>query len=74
MNDRALGVLEKYDMEVLRSWKGRSAILCETKTGIKILKEYRGGQERLLNQKKLLEKLKEKRYKKRAEDEENYMN
>ena len=60
VNDRALGVLEKYDIEVLRSWKGRSAILCETKTGIKILKEYKGGQERLLTQKKLLEKIKEK--------------
>jgi len=60
VNDRALGVLEKYDIEVLRSWKGRSAILCETKTGIKILKEYKGGQERLLVQKKLLEKIKEK--------------
>lgn len=59
MNDRALGVLEKYDIEVLRSWKGRSAILCETKTGIKILKEYKGGQERLLTQKKLLDKIKE---------------
>lgn len=60
VNDRALAVLEKYDIEVLRSWKGRSAILCETKTGIKILKEYKGGQERLLTQKKLLEKIKEK--------------
>ena len=64
MNDRALGVLEKYDVEVLRSWKGRSAILCETKTGIKILKEYKGGQERLLLQKKLLEKMKEKGFSK----------
>ena len=41
VNDRVLGVLEKYDIEVLRSWKGRGAILCETKTGIKILKEYK---------------------------------
>ena len=38
MNDRSVSVLEKYDIEVLRSWKGRGAILCETKTGIKILK------------------------------------
>ena len=59
VNDRALAVLEKYDIEVLRSWKGRSAILCETKTGIKILKEYKGGKERLQNQQKLLEKIKE---------------
>ena len=35
VNDRVLAVLEKYDIEVLRSWKGRGAILCETKTGIK---------------------------------------
>ena len=59
MNDRALAVLEKYDIEVLRSWKGRGAILCETKTGIKILKEYKGSQERLLTQQQLLKKIKE---------------
>ena len=59
MNDRVLAVLEKYDIEVLRSWKGRGAILCETKTGIKILKEYKGSQEGLLIQQQLLEKIKE---------------
>ena len=46
MNDRAVSVLEKYDIEVLRSWKGRGAILCETKTGVKILKEYKGSSEK----------------------------
>ncbi len=55
MNDRTLAVLEQYDVEVLRSWKGRSAILCETKTGIKILKEYKGSEKRLTLQKKILE-------------------
>ncbi len=60
MNDRALAVLEKYDIEVLRSWKGRGAILCETKTGIKILKEYKGSQERLLTQQQMLKQIKEK--------------
>ena len=58
MNDRAIAVLEKYDIEVLRSWKGRSAILCETKTGIKILKEYKGSEERLLLQQQLLKEIK----------------
>ena len=62
VNDRALAVLEKYDIEVLRSWKGRSAILCETKTGIKILKEYKGGGERLLTQQKMLEEIKKKEF------------
>ncbi|MGN0308512.1 MAG: CotS family spore coat protein [Lachnospiraceae bacterium] len=62
MNDRAVSVLEKYDIEVLRSWKGRGAILCETKTGVKILKEYKGSSERLLLQQKLLYSIKEKGY------------
>ncbi|MGN1315348.1 MAG: CotS family spore coat protein [Lachnospiraceae bacterium] len=62
MNDRAVSVLEKYDIEVLRSWKGRGAILCETKTGVKILKEYKGSSERLLLQQKLLHSIKEKGY------------
>lgn len=59
MNDRTLMVLEKYDIEVLRSWRGRSAILCETKTGIKILKEFKGSEKRLSLQKKILEKIEE---------------
>ena len=59
VNDKTLAVLEKYDIEVLRSWKGRSAILCETKTGIKILKEYKGSEKRLALQKEILEKMEE---------------
>ena len=59
VNDKTLAVLEKYDIEVLRSWKGRSAILCETKTGIKILKEYKGSEKRLSLQKKILEQMEE---------------
>lgn len=62
MNDRAVNILEKYDIEVLRSWKGRGAILCETKTGIKILKEYKGSGQRLLIQQKLLENIKKNGY------------
>ena len=65
MNDKALAVLEKYDIEVLRSWKGRSAILCETKSGIKILKEYKGSEKRLSTQQKLLEKIEEKGFEKK---------
>lgn len=62
MNDRAVSVLDKYDIEVLRSWKGRGAILCETKTGVKILKEYKGRSNRLLLQQKLLQTIKENGY------------
>ena len=60
MNDKVLALLEKYDIEVLRSWKGRGAILCETKDGIKILKEYKGSQDRLRMQKQMIEEIKEK--------------
>ena len=39
MNDRSVSLLDKYDIEVLRTWKGRSAVLCETKQGIFIFNE-----------------------------------
>lgn len=60
--NNAMNILNKYDIEVLRSWKGRGAILCETKTGIKILKEYKGSPKRLCTQQKLLQKIKENGY------------
>lgn len=47
MNDRVVSILDNYDISVLRTWKGRSAILCETEKGIKILREYRGPKEKL---------------------------
>lgn len=40
VNDRHVSLLENYDIEVLRTWKGRGALLCETDRGILILKEY----------------------------------
>ena len=42
VNDRAVSLLEQYDLEVLRTRKGRGAILCETENGLYILKEYEG--------------------------------
>lgn len=62
MNDKTAVVLEKYDIEVLRSWKGRGAILCETKTGLKALKEYKGSQGRMAIQCQMLEKIRENGY------------
>lgn len=47
MNDRIISILDNYDMTVLRTWKGRSAILCETEQGIRILKEYTGPKDKL---------------------------
>ena len=60
MNDRSVSVLDKYDIEVLRTWKGRSAVLCETKQGILILKEYAGHREKAVFQDALLHMIQEK--------------
>lgn len=56
MNDRAVNLLEHYDMEVIRTFKGRDSLICETKQGYRVFKEYRGKTEKLL----LLQKLQEK--------------
>lgn len=60
MNDRAVSVLSEYDVEVLRTWKGRGAILFETPQGIRILKEYAGYGEKLSRQKALLSHIRER--------------
>ena len=60
MNDRSVSLLDKYDIEVLRTWKGRSAVLCETKQGIFILKEYAGHREKVVFQDALLHIIREK--------------
>lgn len=54
MNDRAVGLLEQYEIEVLRTRKGRGAILCDTDKGCLIFKEYAGNEARLTMQDKLL--------------------
>ena len=60
MNDRSINLLENYDIEVLRTWKGRGAILCESKQGILILKEYAGHGEKVVFQDALLTIVKER--------------
>jgi len=54
VNDRAVNLLENYDIEVLRTAKGRGAILCEAKQGYYIFKEYKGPQNKLIMQDELL--------------------
>ena len=59
MNDRAVGLLDQYDIEVQRTRKGRGAILCDTDQGCLILKEYMGNAQRVAFQSKLLEQIRE---------------
>lgn len=60
MNDKAVSLLEQYDIEVLRTRKGRGAYLCDTKQGVLIFKEYEGTEARLLQQNALLRHVREK--------------
>ena len=60
MNDRAVGLLEQYDCEVLKTRKGRGAILCETDKGDMIFKEYPGNLEKARLQDRLLSQIHEK--------------
>lgn len=57
MNDRAIGLLNHYDIEVIRTRKGRGAILCDTEKGCFIFKEYIGNPEKLTLQDCLLKKV-----------------
>lgn len=57
MNDRAISLLNHYDIEVLRTRKGRGAILCDTDKGCLIFKEYTGNPEKIKVQNRLLEKV-----------------
>ena len=60
MNDRSVSLLENYDIEVLRTWRGRGAILCETKQGTLIWKEYTGHKEKAAFQDALLTTIRER--------------
>lgn len=59
MNDRSVSLLDNYDIEVLQTWKGRGAVLCETNQGTLILKEYPGHREKSEFQDRLLQKVQE---------------
>lgn len=54
MNDRAVGLLEQYDIEVANTKKARGAFVCETDKGSLIFKEYNGNQEKLAVQNRIL--------------------
>lgn len=59
MNDRAIGLLEQYDLEVIRTRKGRGAILCDTSQGCLIFKEYMGNEQRIAVQDRILSQIRD---------------
>lgn len=59
VNDRAVSLLEQYELTVNRTWKGRGAILCDTDQGLKIFMEYPCAREKIILQDTLLNHIKE---------------
>ena len=57
MNEKALQILEQYEMKLIRSFGGRGAIMLETDQGLKLLKEFAGSKTKLPYEQQLLEKL-----------------
>lgn len=57
MNEKALQILEQYDLRVVRKFGGRGAIMLETEQGLKMLKEFSGSKRRLALEQILLERL-----------------
>ena len=47
MNENALEVLEQYDLEVYRTWKGRGVYFVDTACGLYLLKEHRGSEDKI---------------------------
>ncbi len=62
MGERGLDVLDKYDIEVLRTVKVRGAIKCELDKGAYLLKEYGGTLPRIEFEDKILNALAERIY------------
>lgn len=59
MNDRAVALLEQYDVEILRTRKGRGVILCDTNKGLLVFKEYEGNEAKLALIDRLLSRIRE---------------
>lgn len=62
MNDRALKVLEQYDLEIISTRRGRGSYICETTQGLRILCDYSGSENKALFQNFIMEKVREGGY------------
>ncbi len=57
VNEKATALLEQYDIEVIRTRKGRDAILCDTTQGVLAFKEYSGNESHLNMEQQLLQRI-----------------
>ena len=59
MNERGTDVLQQYDLDIIRTSRVRGAVLCETRQGYRLLKEYRGTEARMEQVQQVLAQLEE---------------
>ena len=59
MNERALKVLEQYELEIAGTRRGRGNFICETDKGSKQLCEFHGSEKKLEVQNRILWKIRE---------------
>lgn len=64
MNDRALKVLEQYDLEVISTRRGRGSYILETPQGLRILSDYTGSENKALFQNCVMRRIQEGGYQK----------
>ncbi len=59
MNDYCLALLEQYDIEILRTGKGRGAYIIDSNVGRLLFRQYTGSEEMAALQNKLLQQIEE---------------
>lgn len=62
MNDRALRLLEQYDLEVTATRRGRGSYILETTEGLRIFSDYSNSENKAVFQNMVMEKLREGGY------------
>lgn len=64
MNDRALRVLDQYELEIISTRRGRGSYICETSQGLRILSDYSGSENKALFQNCIMDQLRSRGYEK----------
>jgi len=57
VNEKGTDVLQQYDLDIIRTSRVRGAVLCETRQGSRLLKEYQGSEARLVQVEHALQEL-----------------
>lgn len=64
MNDRALKVLEQYELDIISTRRGRGSYILETSQGLRILSDYNGSEDKALFQNCVVKRIQEGGYEK----------